>query len=145
MLLARAVFFATCASLPLSVLADTAATVRDLQSQGPVVLTKDEVKQLMRGAKLSRVSARGNDHSWSHDDDGTMVVHSDNRMTAGTRSQVASKWHISDDGRYCVLIPWKQIPAEEWCRYVIKTSEGYYMAKSVDTGAEKVFKFDIRK
>jgi hypothetical protein len=117
--------------------------VRDLQS--PVALSKAELQQLMQGAKISRVSAKGSNQTWSNDSDGTMIVHSDNRMFSAGRSSTASKWHISDDGRYCVLIPWKNVETEEWCRFVVKTSDGYYTAKSVEVGTEKVYRVDIAR
>src|SRR5262245_49958660 len=141
LLRAAALLAGLSASLP--AFADGPAMVRDLKS--PATLSKAELQQLLPGAKMSRVSGKGSDQSWSNDSDGTMVVHSDNRMFSAARSSTSSKWHISDDGRYCVLIPWKAVPAEEWCRFVIKTSDGYYMAKAVDSGSEKVFKFDISK
>lgn len=145
MSLLRAATLVLALSLPLSAFADGPAVVRDLQSLSPVTLTKAELQQFLPGAKMARVSVNGSNQAWSNDSDGTMVVHSDNRMFAGTRSATASKWHISDDGRYCVLIPWKRVPTEEWCRFVIKTGNGYYLAKSFDLGDEKVFKFDISK
>lgn len=145
MSLLRAVTVVLSLSLPLPALADGPAVVRDIQSLSPVTLTKAELQQLLPGAKMARVSANGSNQAWSNDSDGTMVVYSDNRMFSGARSSTSSKWHISEDGRYCVLIPWKRVATEEWCRFVIKTSDGYYLAKAHDLGDEKVFKFDINK
>jgi len=143
MSLLRAAAAAALISLSLSAFAEGPAVVRDLQSLSPSTLTREELQQLLPGARLSRVSANGSNQSWSNDSDGTMVVHSDNRMFSSGRSSTSSKWHISDDGRYCVLIPWKQVNPEEWCRFVIKTSDGYYMTRMADVGNEKVFKFEI--
>jgi hypothetical protein len=145
MSLLRAAAVVLGVSVPLSALADGPAVVRDLQSLSPVTLTKAELQQLLPGAKMARVSANGSNQSWSNDSDGTMIVHSDNRMFSSGRTTTSSKWHISDDGRYCVLIPWKRVATEEWCRFVIKTSSGYFLAKSASLGDEKVFKFDIDK
>jgi Protein of unknown function (DUF995) len=126
-------------------------TLRDLEGKSPRKLSKDEVTQLMTGAKVARISARGNQHYWSNGSDGKFVASSDN-MGAGaiTRgqgnvSQALGKWHISDDGRYCVLIEWKAVPTEEWCRYVLDTSEGHYMVKSDSVGTERAYKFEIKK
>lgn len=37
----------------------------DLDAQGRVMLTKDELSQLLPNAKMSRVSARGNRRLWT--------------------------------------------------------------------------------
>jgi hypothetical protein len=55
------------------------------------------------------------------------------------------KWHISEDGRYCVLIEWKVNPTEEWCRYIVKAGAEYYATRSDKTGTEKVYKLSISK
>ena len=126
-------------------------TLRDLEGKNPRKLSKDEVTQLMTGAKMARISARGNQHYWSNDKDGTFVASSDNRgggavvQGQGRPTTATGKWHISDDGRYCVLIEWKSVPTEEWCRFVLDTSDGHYMVKSDSVGTERVFKFEIRK
>lgn len=126
-------------------------TLRDIEDKKPRTLTKDEVTQLLPGAKMSRVSARGNRHYWSNDSGGSFVASSDNMGGGGTGigsgrpSTASGKWHISDDGRYCILIEWKGVPTEEWCRYVLQTSDGYYMARSTTVGTERVEKFEIKK
>jgi hypothetical protein len=131
--------------------AQQALTLRDISDKNPRTLTKDEVTKLMPGAKVSRVTVRGNRHDWTNEPGGSFVVSSDNRgsgvpqMASGRPSMAPGKWHISDDGRYCILIEWKGIPTEEWCRYVLETSDGYYMARSTMVGTEHVDKFEIRK
>jgi Protein of unknown function (DUF995) len=126
-------------------------TLRDLESKSPRKLSKDEVTQVMTGAKLSRLSGRGNQHHWSNDSGGNFVISSDNRgpgspgSAQGRSSTALGKWHISDDGRYCVLIEWKGVPTEEWCRFVFETSDGYYTARSDSVGTERVYKIEIKK
>jgi hypothetical protein len=127
-----------------------AQTLRDIEDKKPRTLAKDEVTALLPGAKMSRLTPTGSRHDWANDADGSLVASTDNRgnanpMAAGRTVTARGKWHISDDGRYCVLIEWKGVPAEEWCRYVLETSEGYYMARSTSVGTERVFKFDIKK
>jgi uncharacterized protein DUF995 len=106
----------------------------------------------MPGAKMSRLSANGNTHIWTNEPDGTFIVSSDNRNlpgggnVMGTRGSTAQgKWHISEDGRYCVMIEWKSVNTEEWCRYFFQTSDGYYAAKTDQNQTEKVSKFQISK
>jgi hypothetical protein len=126
-------------------------TLRDIEDKKPRTLTKDELTQLLPGAKMSRVSANGNNIRWSNDSGGSFVASSDNMGGGGTvigggrPSTASGKWHISDDGRYCVLIEWRGVPTEEWCRYVLETTDGYYMAKSTKVGNETVFKYGIKK
>jgi hypothetical protein len=126
-------------------------TLRDIADKNPRTLSKDELTQLLPGAKMSRVSASGNNIRWSNDSGGSFVASSDNMGGGGTvigggrPSTASGKWHISDDGRYCVLIEWRGVPTEEWCRYVLETTDGYYMAKSTKVGNETVFKYGIKK
>lgn len=126
-------------------------TLRDLEGKSPRKLSKDEVTQLMTGAKMSRVSARGNRHYWVNDASGSFIASSDNMggggtvVGAGRPSTAQGKWHVSDDGRYCILIDWRGVPPEEWCRYVLLTSDGYYTVRSESVGTERVYKFEIGK
>ena len=117
--------------------------LRDLESKQPRTLSRDELQQLLPGAGIRRVNAKGNSQSWSNDAGGSFVASSDNRAASGRNSTASGKWHLSDDGRYCIMIEWKTVETEEWCRFVIKTTEGYYTAKSDKTGTEKVYKLDI--
>jgi Protein of unknown function (DUF995) len=125
--------------------------LRDLESKSPRTLSKDEVTQLLTGAQMSRISQRGNQHYWTNEAGGSFVASSDNSgagalvRSQGRPSTARGKWHISDDGRYCLFIEWTGIPAEEWCRFVLHTSDGYYMTRSTSVGTENVHKFDIKK
>jgi len=120
-----------------------AHVVRDLESLQPHTLSAQELQQLMPGAAVRRVNEKGNSQGWTNGADGSFVASSDNRATSGRASTAPGKWHITDDGRYCVLIEWKHTDAEEWCRAVIKTSDGYYAAKSDRLGTEKVYRLEI--
>ncbi len=129
---------------------DSQPTLRDLEGKSPRKLNKDEVTLLLTGAQMSRISARGNRNIWTNEKDGAFVASSDNTQgvvggRSGGPTTARGKWHISDDGRYCVLIEWRGLPTEEWCRYVFETSEGHYMARSDSVGSERVFKFEIKK
>jgi hypothetical protein len=121
------------------------AVLADLDAQGRVTLTKDELSQLLPGAKMTRVTAKGNVNAWKNDSGGSFVISSDNRDVQGQNSTAQGKWHISEDGRYCVLIEWKRNPTEEWCRYIVKAGADYYATKSDKTGTERVYKLGISK
>jgi hypothetical protein len=132
--------FALVSTLALS---QEAATLMELQDR--VTLTKEELGQLMPNASMSRVVANGNKHHWKNDADGTFIIRSDNRAQLAKGSDAYGKWHISEDGRYCVLIEWKRNPTEEWCRYIVKAGGAYYATKSDKHGTEKVYKLEISK
>lgn len=133
-------------SVAMPTTAQEATVLRDLDVVGRVTLTKDELTALLPGAKMSRTSGKGNTHFWKNDTDGSFIISSDNRDKVGSRPTTAQgKWNISDDGRYCVLIEWKVNPAEEWCRYIVKSGDSYYGTKSDKTATEKIYKLVISK
>jgi hypothetical protein len=131
-------------------LADGPAVFGDLDPLSPQKLSKEQLDQLLPGAKMSRIAiSSGSTNMWTNDADGTMIVSTDNKSGIGTSitsrrgSTSPGKWHISPDGRYCVTIEWKLIPTEDWCRYLFKTSDGYFASKSESNRAEKVYKMKI--
>ncbi len=119
----------------------------ELEPRQPHRLSREELQQLWPGAAVSRVSARGNTHRWTNEADGSFIVSTDN-AGAGLRaaSSTHGKWSIPEDGRLCVTIEWRQLPTEDWCRYVFQASDGYYTTRSESPGAgDKVFRLEIRK
>jgi hypothetical protein len=138
-LIASLVLFSTLA------FGQAVTVLRDLDAQGKVTLTKDELSQLLPNANMSRVSARGNKHLWKNDSSGNFIVSSDNMAQGGRNTTAPGKWHISEDGRYCVLIEWKGAETKEWCRYIVKAGSDYYATKSDKTATEKVHKLEISK
>lgn len=125
--------------------AQEAAVLRDLDAPGRVTLSSDELNQLLPNAKMSRISGKGNTHYWKNELSGSFIISSNNRDKSGIHSTAPGKWHIADDGRYCVLIEWKTVETEEWCRYIVKSGNDYYATKSDKTGTEKVYKLLISK
>lgn len=137
--------FASLALVSLQASAQDASVLRDLDAQGRVTLSRDELNQLLPGAKMSRVTAKGGTHIWKNDAGGSFVISSDNRDRGGRNTTAQGKWHIAEDGRYCVLIEWNVNPTEEWCRYIVKAGADYYAVKTDKTATEKVYKFVISK
>ena len=125
--------------------AQRALVVRDLDALSPTTLTRETLVELLPGAKISRTFENGNFHVWFNDPDGTFVVASDRRGVGGGAGTGNGKWHISEDGRYCILIEWPRGYAEDWCRFVVKTNQGYYTTRSLKVGTERVYKFSIEK
>lgn len=142
-------FACFCLLVPAATAQEAALTVRDLDGKNPKKLALEELNQLLPGAKMSRLTKSGWQHNWTNEAGGAFIVSAANRNPGAMRSTASSassgKWHISNDGRYCILIEWKAYPTEEWCRYVIQTSEGYYLAKSDAVKTEAVYKIDIKK
>ena len=130
---------------PVLAQAAEAKVLRDLDAAGRTTLTREELVQLLPGAHMSRISAKGNTHLWKNDSGGSFIISSDNRDRGAVASTASGKWSISDDGRYCVLVEWKTIETEEWCRYIVRSGADYYATKSDKTGTERVHKLSINR
>ena len=131
-----------------SIAGEPAALFGDLGSLNPVRLSKEQLEQLLPGAKMSRKISTGSTHYWTNDSGGTLVISTDGRGRVGTSSLSTpslspGKWHISPDGRYCVTIDWQKAPTEDWCRYVFETGDGYYASKTDHDLSEKVYRLQI--
>jgi len=74
-------FSCTLASMLASAQAPT--VLRDLDAQGRVTLTKEQLTQLLPSAKMSRVSPQGQTQIWTNDPSGSFIVSSENRTTGG--------------------------------------------------------------
>ena len=135
----------SCALATTLAFGQTPAVLRDLEAQGRVTLTKEELTQLLPNAKMSRLSPQGQMQIWKNDSSGSFIVSSENRTTGGRNTTAPGTWHISEDGRYCVLIEWKTYGAEEWCRYIVKAGSDYYATKSDKTLTERVYRLEISK
>jgi hypothetical protein len=125
--------------------AEPAAVLRDLEHLSPVTLTRDELLALLPSAKITRTVANGNQHIWTNEPGGKFIISTTNRARGGQMTTAPGTWQVSDDGRFCVLIEWRTVPTEDWCRFLVKTSDGYYATKSTKVGTEKVYKLDIAK
>ena len=146
--LRRTMFVFALAALAGVAAADGPAIFGDLDPLHPETLSKDQLDQLMPGAKMKRVAPSGSTNIWTNAPDGTMAVSTDLKsgvihsvMYSGATAR--GTWHIAPEGRYCINIDWKLVPTEDWCRLVIKTSDGYYLARSVKSRDEKVYRISI--
>ena len=120
------------------------AVLGDLPAER-VTLAKDELTQLLPGAKMRRYTVQGNAQAWSNDAGGSFVISSDNRGTQGMNSTANGIWKISDDGRYCLTIEWKRNPTEDWCRLIVKAGGSYYMSRSDKVETERVYLVEISR
>ncbi|MGF6289661.1 hypothetical protein [Paraburkholderia youngii] len=88
-------------------------------------LTREEVLSLIPGTTITaRNAANGSTRTWTNRADGKFYVE---WLDSWNRLYVApGEWHISDKGRYCVVIGWVHAIPETWCRGVTVDSEGHY-------------------
>ena len=139
--------FIVCALLlawaPLAV-AQEPAVLRDLEPLSPTQLTAAELKELLPSANMIRRIASGNTHIWTNEPDGTFIISSDNRSTTGRHSSAPGTWNVTEDGRYCIRIEWGKT-TDDWCRFVLRTSDNYYLVKALKPGTEKVYPVRISK
>lgn len=129
---------------PFAAWAQAPAVIGDLAAHSPVTLSKAELEGLLPGAKMSRTAATGSEHIWTNDPDGSFIVSSDKRNSGGRAGTGRGKWHVSEDGRFCVHIEWKA-SSDKWCRFIVKTDIGYFATKSLQPDTEPVFKLEISK
>lgn len=137
--------FVSAALVSMLAAAQESLVLRDLDAQGRVTLSRDELNLLLPGANMERRTAKGNTQGWKNNANGSFIINSDNRDRGGRNTTAQGKWHISEDGRYCVLIEWNVNPTEEWCRYIVKAGSDYYAVKTDKTATEKVHKLAISK
>jgi hypothetical protein len=90
-------------------------------------LSQDDATQLLRGATVDFTSTRGNKLNWKNELDGTMLASSVGSKGRSTTQK--GSWKIDEKGRFCVSIDWPS-NLEEWCRYVVKDGDIYYLTRS---------------
>jgi hypothetical protein len=126
------------------VLAEEPSVLRDLEPLSPTPLTAAELKELLPGAKMTRRIPSGNTHNWTNDPDGTFIISSDNSSTTGRYVTARGTWSVSPDGRYCIRVEWSR-STDDWCRFVLRTTDGYYLVKALKPGTETVYPVRISK
>jgi hypothetical protein len=138
--------------VPSMATADGPVLLGDLDSLSPEKLSREQLQQLMTGAKMRRTSlATGSATNWTNEPDGVFVMATDNRSGVGvtslagavTGASASGTWRISPDGRYCVTVEWTKVPREDWCRHIFRTTGGYYGAKSDQDKTGKVYRLWI--
>lgn len=101
-------------------------------------LSAKEASELLPGAAVAFTSARGNSLSWKNDPDGTMMASSVGQGRGTTRK---GTWKVDDKGRFCVSIDWPS-NLEEWCRYIVKEGDTYYLTRA---NGERVSKLSVSR
>lgn len=105
-----------------------------------VKLSKEELASVLPGTKAVYVIKAGSIHRWTNEPDGKFVASSDAKtvsMSSRVGGTARGTWRVSDDGKYCVNIDWKNV-TENWCQFVFRASDGgYYLSGTDDPQAEK--------
>lgn len=117
----------------------------DLADEARTPVSKGELTLLLTGAKVVSVSGRGNQRVWINDPSGSFVASSNNAAGAGQASTAQGKWHVSDDGRYCVLLEWRSQGPEQWCRFLFRSGDAYFASRSDKAATERLYKLQITK
>ncbi|WP_296661729.1 DUF995 domain-containing protein [Paraburkholderia sp.] len=105
-------------------------------AQDAQVLTKDELMQLMPGAKVDITFDSGGTNTWTNNADGTLHAVGQSGLASGGKnysSYAPGTWHISDDGKFCSHIEWRK-SVSDWCRSVAKAEDGAYVLVSSSGG-----------
>jgi hypothetical protein len=128
------------AALALGLCTDAAAQITtyvDVKAKNGVQLATADLKQLMPGAKVISRTQAGSTRTWENKPDGTLSASTDGRGVSGGRNaytQSSGIWRVSDEGRYCVKIPWPRSP-DDWCFYMFKVGDKYYGVSRLDDSA----------
>jgi hypothetical protein len=106
-----------------------------LAQDSAVKMTKEELLAFLPGTKVTHTSKAGSLRRWTNEPDGKFVASSDNKKYGSAiGSQGGSHpgtWKINDEGKYCIEIEWKRL-TENWCAYVLKSSDGAYYLNVAD-------------
>jgi hypothetical protein len=114
---------------------NTELSAAELQAKSARKLSKEELEQLLPGARVTRWSTNA-ELSWTNNADGKFLAN--DRGTAGgsgmgkrsgMRGGSPGTWRISEDGQYCVDIAWEFRDREKWCRDIYQANGNHYMLK----------------
>lgn len=127
----------------------------ELKSRGAVQVSKAEADALLPGAEVKNVTPQGGTRYWENDPSGKFVASTDLHGSSRGHNIIGSgggqggntgngKWHIGDDGSYCVTIEWR-LRTEQWCRYLFKLGDKYYGVKSLENPAAEAYEFTFSR
>jgi hypothetical protein len=118
--------------------------LNDVTGMGATQLSKEELQQLLPGAKVVSYY-KGARRSWKNKADGTLVAGSDARRDPtkiGKQATGVGSWHIGDNGTWCVMIEWPK-RTENWCKYLFRADAKYYGVKSLTSGTAEAWEFEL--
>ena len=111
-------------------------TVAELRKAGGSQVAAADMKSLLTGATFESTSGRGRKREFENTAGGTLYgVSADGAGTFTRTARVSGDWSVKDDGTYCVKVPWRGEP-EEWCRFLFKLGNAYYMAEKTEDSSK---------
>jgi hypothetical protein len=121
-------------------------TLAELRANGAIPLSKNDLQTFLPGTKLIHLSDTGITRRWENSPNGVFVAVAESRQSwASARfANGHGKWHIGDNGTYCVSIEWTR-QTEQWCRFVLRQGDKYYGVASLDDPEVKAFEFSLSK
>jgi uncharacterized protein YdeI (BOF family) len=128
-----------------AVLADE-MTLADAKAKGASKLSADDLKGLLPGATNRSETERAS-RSWNHGADGKLQATAQGKAgtSAGRATSAFGTWRVTDDGKYCVEVAWKQVSDEKWCRVVYKVGDSYYGFSDDSNESAKGHPFTLSK
>lgn len=122
----------------------------ELKARGATQVPKADLETLLPGAKVRNVTPQGSTRYWENETSGKFVASTDlvgsrrghNPMGGGGQgaNTANGKWHIGDDGSYCVTLEWR-LRTEQWCRYLFKLDDKYYGVRSLEDQSAEAHQF----
>jgi hypothetical protein len=121
-------------------------TLADAKAKAASKLSADDLKSLLPGA-TNRSETERNNRSWNHGADGKLQATAQGKAgsSAGRATSAFGTWRVSDDGKYCVEVAWKQVSDEKWCRVVYKLGDSYYGFSDDSNESAKGHAFTLSK
>jgi hypothetical protein len=143
-LLCFAAIGALASSAVLSQMKEAPQTVADVVAKGAKPLSAEQVRALLPGATMSRLTPRGFTQRWTNEAGGNFVVSTTGLPATSGRANTG-KWNIESNGRYCVDIDWRAGPAEKWCQFVLQGPDGYFLTPNPKYNSAPASRFEIGK
>jgi hypothetical protein len=121
-------------------------TLADVKAKGANKLSAEDLKGLLPGATNRSETERAS-RSWNHGADGKLMAFAQGKAGAsqGRGNSGPGTWRVTDDGKYCVEVAWKQISDEKWCRVVYKLGDSYYGFSDDTNETAKGYAFTLSK
>ena len=131
---------------PVAVYAQNEMTLSDLQAKSAQRLSRDDLRTLVSDAKVKSIASTGSERVWRNDPDGTFVASTTNAGAIGAArgGQGRGKWHVSDEGRFCVEIEWRN-STEKWCRVIYRLENAYYGVSSEKSPKSRAYLVEFSK
>ena len=91
-------------------------------------MSRQELLEHVPSSQMERATQSGSVRRWTNNSDGTASITRLPRpgAKAGSFGRTTGKWHISEEGKYCLDEDWKTEAGGpvSWCRFVYQDASG---------------------